>query len=54
MEMIIFMISALNEEGVGYLKIEFDEMPVMVVEQLFTRRTPDLLSLSSGFLAMLP
>jgi hypothetical protein len=51
---IISIILTLNEDRVGYLKIKFDEMPEVVGERLFTRRISDLLSLSSGFLAILP
>jgi hypothetical protein len=54
MEMIVFVISTLNEDRAGNLEIKFDEMPVVVAERLFTCRTPDLQSLSSRFLVILP
>jgi hypothetical protein len=53
MQTIISIISTLDEDRVGYLKLKSDEMLQVVGERLFIHRTSDLRSLSSGFLVIL-
>jgi hypothetical protein len=53
MQTIISIISTLDEDRVGYLKLKSDEMLQVVGERLFIHRTSDLRSLSSEFLVIL-